>query len=49
MIVKALRSLLNMGNELAIDERLCDLDYADDLLCLFESAEHMKRAKIRPP
>lgn len=33
----ALGDLQGVGVELANDKRLCDLDYAENLMCLFES------------
>lgn len=39
--------LLNIGVELANDEKLCYLDNADYLVCLFECTEHLQHALDR--
>lgn len=38
----------DIGVELADKEKLCNLDYADNPVCLLESAEHAQNALDRP-
>ncbi|THD28033.1 Acyl-CoA:glycerol-3-phosphate acyltransferase [Fasciola hepatica] len=47
MLENALRNLQDTGVELGNNEKLCDLDYADDLVCLFECTEHAQSALDR--
>ena len=43
----ALQNLQDVGVELGNSGKLCDLDYADDVICLFECTEHAQRALDR--
>ena len=47
ILITALDGLQDVGVEIAQGDRICDLEYADDIVCLFESVDAAQAALNR--